>query len=235
MHTRRYSPDSDIDPFDLVRRAREVGLDGIVITEHDRLWPEDELEELRRAAPGLVVSGRGRGVRPERRSALLRGDGPDQPAARDAVGRVVSRGGPPGRSGRGRPPVPVGPGLRRAHRRRAAGAGRAGGHVEQHGPGRCAGWRRPSIARNPGYATLGNSDAHDVDVVGVCYTEFEADIRTAGDLVDAIRERKGRPRAADRPVSRVSGRTLASRPPLGSGSGPRGRPARDRRAGAGSR
>src|SRR5437764_415885 len=57
MHTRRYSPDSEIDPFDLVRRAREVGLDGIVITEHDRLWPEDELEELRKAAPGLVVIG----------------------------------------------------------------------------------------------------------------------------------------------------------------------------------
>src|SRR5215212_2316262 len=57
LHTRRYSPDSEIDPFDLVRRAVEIGLDGIVITEHDRLWPEEELEELRRAAPGLVILG----------------------------------------------------------------------------------------------------------------------------------------------------------------------------------
>src|SRR5918993_4091100 len=57
MHTRRYSPDSEIDPCALVRRAREVGLDGIVITEHDRLWPEAELDELRRAAPDLVVLG----------------------------------------------------------------------------------------------------------------------------------------------------------------------------------
>src|SRR5436190_23938539 len=57
MHTRRYSPDSEIDPFELVKRAKEIGLDGIVITEHDRLWPEAELEELRRAAPGLVVLG----------------------------------------------------------------------------------------------------------------------------------------------------------------------------------
>src|SRR2546421_8454770 len=57
MHTRRYSPDSEIEPFDLVRRAREIGLDGIVITEHDRLWPEAELDELRAAAPGLVVLG----------------------------------------------------------------------------------------------------------------------------------------------------------------------------------
>src|SRR5215208_4029980 len=57
MHTRRYSPDSEIDPFDLVRRAKEIGLDGVVITEHDRLWPEAELDELRRAAPDLVVLG----------------------------------------------------------------------------------------------------------------------------------------------------------------------------------
>ncbi|HEX3151194.1 MAG TPA: PHP domain-containing protein, partial [Gemmataceae bacterium] len=57
MHTSRYSPDSSIDPFELVKQARAIGLDGIVITEHDRLWPEEELEELRQAAPGLVVIG----------------------------------------------------------------------------------------------------------------------------------------------------------------------------------
>src|SRR5262245_40858941 len=30
MHTARHSPDSSIDPFALVRRAREIGLDGVV-------------------------------------------------------------------------------------------------------------------------------------------------------------------------------------------------------------
>src|SRR5260370_17144831 len=55
MHTTRYSPDSVMDPIALVRRARQVGLDGVVITEHDCLWTETELEELRRAEPGLVV------------------------------------------------------------------------------------------------------------------------------------------------------------------------------------
>ena len=55
MHTTRYSPDSRMEPLDLVRRARQVGLDGVVITEHDWLWTETELEELRAAEPGLVV------------------------------------------------------------------------------------------------------------------------------------------------------------------------------------
>src|SRR5262249_26603158 len=55
MHTTRHSPDSQMEPAALLRRAREVGLDGVVITEHDWLWTEAELDELRGAACGLVV------------------------------------------------------------------------------------------------------------------------------------------------------------------------------------
>src|SRR5579875_3662940 len=58
IHTARHSPDSSIDPRKLVVRARELGLDGVVITEHDYQWEEGELSELaRRAAPLLVFSG----------------------------------------------------------------------------------------------------------------------------------------------------------------------------------
>ena len=55
MHTSRHSPDSEMDPLVLIRRAQEIGLDGVVITEHDWLWTEAELEVLRSLAPGLVV------------------------------------------------------------------------------------------------------------------------------------------------------------------------------------
>src|SRR5438270_12115887 len=55
MHTSRHSLDSQMDPFALVRQAQKIGLDGVVITEHDWLWTEPGLEELRAAAPGLVV------------------------------------------------------------------------------------------------------------------------------------------------------------------------------------
>ena len=55
MHTRRHSPDSVTDPFELLRSATAAGLDGIVITEHDYWWPDEELEELRAAAPELVI------------------------------------------------------------------------------------------------------------------------------------------------------------------------------------
>src|SRR2546423_15273689 len=96
MHTRRYSPDSEIDPFDLVRRAREVGLDGIVITEHDRLWPEDELEELRKAASGLVVLGGGGGAGRHGDPRCYRGHDLAHPPPGGARGGVWPARGPPG-------------------------------------------------------------------------------------------------------------------------------------------
>jgi hypothetical protein len=52
--------------------------------------------------------------------------------------------------------------------------------------------------RNPRYAALGNSDAHELAVVGCCYTEFDAEVRSASDLVAAILAQKCRPRC--RPV-----------------------------------
>src|SRR5271165_2341377 len=55
IHTSRYSPDSSIDPAELLEHACEIGLDGIVITEHDYQWQADELAELAARAPSLRV------------------------------------------------------------------------------------------------------------------------------------------------------------------------------------
>ena len=48
------------------------------------------------------------------------------------------------------------------------------------------------IARH-GYAAFGGSDSHLVSFVGLCATEFEADIRTSDDLVQALASRRYRP------------------------------------------
>src|SRR5512147_1166764 len=58
LHTARHSPDSSIDPYELIGKARRIGLDGVVITEHDYQWELDELAELAAlAAPLRVFSG----------------------------------------------------------------------------------------------------------------------------------------------------------------------------------
>jgi hypothetical protein len=54
--------------------------------------------------------------------------------------------------------------------------------------------RTLDVQQKLGVAGLGNSDAHDVNTLGFCYTEFDAAIRDVRDLVEAIRGRKASPR-----------------------------------------
>lgn len=46
-HTSRHSACSRVDPARLVERVRMKGLQGLVITEHEYLWSDPEIEELR--------------------------------------------------------------------------------------------------------------------------------------------------------------------------------------------
>ena len=49
------------------------------------------------------------------------------------------------------------------------------------------------LIRRYGYAAYGGSDSHLVSFVGLCATEFEADIRTTEDLVRELKGRRYRP------------------------------------------
>src|SRR5262249_52759247 len=55
IHTPPHSPDSHLHPLELIERAREVGVDGVVITEHDVQWDREELADLAARAGGLRV------------------------------------------------------------------------------------------------------------------------------------------------------------------------------------
>ncbi len=46
LHTTRYSNCSRLSPRAAIKRAAKMALDGIVITEHDTPWGENEIEEL---------------------------------------------------------------------------------------------------------------------------------------------------------------------------------------------
>ena len=48
-HTSALSFDSNIAPEELIRLAQKRGLDGLVLTEHDKIWDWEELELLSRA------------------------------------------------------------------------------------------------------------------------------------------------------------------------------------------
>jgi predicted metal-dependent phosphoesterase TrpH len=190
LHTSRHSPDSETDPFDLLRAARKAGLDGVVLTEHDYLWPEDELEELRAAEPGLVILGgmevTGRGgdmlvYGIQDASTLPRGIGWG-----DLVREVHRQGGVavaahPNRWGQPFERVV-----------RDAGVELDGIEIMSNNMDEdLRAQARELLQRYPHYAQLGNSDSHAPWSVGCCCTEFDAEIRTSADLVAAIRGRKG--------------------------------------------
>jgi len=58
VHTSIGSPDSNLTPPRLLEVAREVGLDGLVITEHETPWAGERLERFRQESGLFVCSGR---------------------------------------------------------------------------------------------------------------------------------------------------------------------------------
>ncbi len=56
LHTTRGASDSMLDPDDLIAEAHRVGLTGVNITEHDRMWESWDLSPFRKKHEGIWVS-----------------------------------------------------------------------------------------------------------------------------------------------------------------------------------
>ncbi len=55
VHTNRYSECGRSSPEEMLQRALDLGLNGLVLTEHNILWPLDELAELQAKFPTLAL------------------------------------------------------------------------------------------------------------------------------------------------------------------------------------
>jgi predicted metal-dependent phosphoesterase TrpH len=195
LHTRKHSPDSVIDPLEMIAQARRIGLDGLVITEHDYQWQPDELAKLaEQAAPLKVFSGA---------------------EVSTMEGHFLVYGLP---SLEG-----VFPGIRLSvllkvvERHQAA---IVAAHpfrwdqpfddiVDTHGPvfhalelvsnnvtSDTRGKAETLLQRYPMGAT-GSSDAHDIGTLGCYFTEFDQPIHSIEDFVSAIRAGRSSPRHRD--------------------------------------
>jgi predicted metal-dependent phosphoesterase TrpH len=192
LHTNRYSPDSSIDPYELLERAQKLGLDGVVITEHDIQWPDDELADLARQAEGLTVLS-GAEVSTREGHYLVYG----LPDLNEA---------PPG--------LPLADLLDVVER---YGAAIVAAHpfrwdqpfddvIAAHGPvfnalelvsKNVTPQNRKKTARLlqvHGLGATGSSDAHDINELGCYFTEFPGPIATMADFVAGLRAKLGRPR-----------------------------------------
>jgi predicted metal-dependent phosphoesterase TrpH len=190
LHTTRHSPDSHMDALAMCRRARRVGLDGVVITEHDWLWTEEELEVLRELHPGLVVLA---GIEVSAREGHFLVYGVTNPFAVPHGIRVAAlcrevhqQGGAvvaahPFRWGQPFADIlkresPDLDGLELMSKNMDAECRR----------------RAAEVRKQFGLAGLGCSDAHEEEMLGFCYTEFPEGVTSMSDLVAAIRGRQTR-------------------------------------------
>ncbi|GAC1465691.1 MAG: hypothetical protein NVSMB9_05520 [Isosphaeraceae bacterium] len=193
LHTSRHSPDSVIDPSVLIERARAVGLDGVVITEHDYQWEREELAALAALAEkqGILVFS-GAEISTREGHFLVYG----LPDLRDVAPGIALKDLL---------------GVVRNHEAAIVAA-----HpfrwdqdferiVDEHGPvfdalevasnNLTRETRRKTerlLASRPMGAS-GSSDAHEPAIVGCYYTEFPGKVTTLNDFVEALRSRLGRP------------------------------------------
>lgn len=56
LHTRKGASDSTLDPEHLVMEMERIGLPGVNITEHDRLWDRFDLDRFRAAHPQFFIA-----------------------------------------------------------------------------------------------------------------------------------------------------------------------------------
>ncbi len=57
VHTVKGGSDSNLDPFDLVKEAKRVGLSGVCLTEHNNVWNRHEFERFAREQDILLFRG----------------------------------------------------------------------------------------------------------------------------------------------------------------------------------
>jgi predicted metal-dependent phosphoesterase TrpH len=188
LHTTRHSPDSQMDPFAMCRRARQLGLDGVVITEHDWLWTEPELDLLRALHPDLVVLA---GVEVSAREGHFLAYGVTDPFAvprgipvAELCREVHRQGGAVVAAHPFRWGQPFADILRR-HRPELDGLELLSSNMDDPCRARAA-----EVHARHDFVGLGNSDAHHEDVLGACYTEFPGRIASMADLVTALRGRQ---------------------------------------------
>lgn len=211
-HT-KYSYDNWLEPVDLVRRAKQLGIDAVCITEHYSYEASQPVEQIG-CDEGILVL-RGVEISTDRGHLLAYGvedDGWNR-WGRDnylPLGEVIER-----INDLGGICVPAHPfrevGLASLLEGLLELQGIAA--VETHNGNNSDSDNELALraARHMGLPTLGGSDCHKVEAVGCCATEFDRAIAGMGDFIAAVRA--GACRAAYYPGFRPASVRAAAVPP----------------------
>ena len=179
-HTRVYSSCSVLTPEALVRAARAAGLDGVCITEHDALWPAEDLRRLADELDFLVLAGVEAST--EAGHVLVYGlsdYGPELASLKSLRRRADEQGALLYLSHPARPSQASRQSLQRDSLDSLETHNGSEGVIANEAAQRLA-----ASYRLPG---IGGSDAHSVREVGTCATEFQNTVRSTEDLLRELR------------------------------------------------
>jgi hypothetical protein len=194
-HTSPRSPCSNIDPLELIREASRLELDGICFTEHQVLWPPEEIAKIAELARGAQIGiFRGNEFTTNQGDILVFGyeqDIKDLLMIEELRDRVVAAGGfmiaaHPFRGfktfGIGQLQMTVEQACKRKVFDFVDAIEVRNGKVSDEENDMAA-----QVAARLGLPGTAGSDAHEVDEVGKWTTEFEREIENEQQLVEELR------------------------------------------------
>ncbi len=181
----------------LQRKRDLLPIDGIVLTEHRQWDPTADFRPLEDRYGILVL--RGAEVETDYGHVLVYGVNDDitrrfdftdvRLPAQEVITEVARRGGIAAPCHPGRPTI----GLCEHYESKPALDGVVAVEALNGGSRKGENERVQALIDRHGYGAFGGSDAHLVSLIGICATEFEDDVRTAEELVMALRRGRYRP------------------------------------------
>jgi predicted metal-dependent phosphoesterase TrpH len=192
VHTDRKSLCSIIDPVELVCRAEELDLSGIVITEHDYVWTPAEIEALKRETKTDLLILRGQEVSSVEGHLLVYGyyETMDCISVEEIMHGVHQQGGVVLVSHPFRYGDRDGLSIEQveAEFSRFDGIETLNGNQssQQNEYGM-------QVWKSLGITGIGGSDAHSMNMVGRYVTEFENEISDESDLIRELKAGRCRP------------------------------------------
>lgn len=194
-HTRVHSDCSKLTPEELVVRAKEIGLDGIVITEHDAQWSPEAIAELAERSGLVILTGMEVSTElghvltyglPGRVPGIYRAKGLREAA--DEAGAILIQSHPL------RLPVYVGGEYDGKNGHRMDDLLKRPilqivDSIEIYNGGRplAENSQAEELAEHLGFRGIGAGDAHSIDAIGTCVTVFADPVRTLADLVRQLK------------------------------------------------
>jgi len=195
IHTSPRSPCSHIDPPDLVREAKRLGLDGFCLTEHQVIWDPEEVEEL--AGGQDITVFRGNEITTNQGDILVFGFEEDLQgvvAIQDLRKKVQAAGGfmiaaHPFRGfktfGIGQLKMNVDQACKRRVFQYVDGLEIKNGKLNEQ-----ENHMAEEVAERLNLVGVAGSDAHNVDEIGKWITIFEREINSEQELIEEIKARR---------------------------------------------